>query len=191
MRSRTVANRAALTLTGLALIAAGAAATRWGEENVLTAALRHLEQADHRLLLAAGAVGLAASFFLATAQIPRPARRRLALPAPHCVLDSRAVRQAVRAGCAAVPGVMRARCRLTGRRHTMRLAITLTVSATAHPGDVVTTVSDIALTHIAPLLAPRRLRTRIRLQVRRPREVRPGVAGVLRAAVTAEETTSS
>ncbi|MFE2875127.1 hypothetical protein ACFXG6_15310 [Streptomyces roseus] len=175
MRSRTVANRAALALIGIALLAAGAAAAWWGEEPILAAALRHLRhlrQADHRLLLAAGAVGLAVSLFLVTVQVPRPARRRLALSAPHCGLDSRAVRNAVQAGCVALPGVMRVRCRLTGRRHEMRLAITLTVNATAHPGDVLGAVSDIALTRIGPLLAPRRLRTRIRLQVRRPRPYR-------------------
>ncbi|QES47738.1 hypothetical protein DEJ50_07840 [Streptomyces venezuelae] len=169
MRSRTVPNRTALALTGLALIAAAASVTRWGEENVLMAVLRHLQQADHRLLSVAGAVGFAASLFLVTVQIPRPAPRRLALPAPHCGLDSRAVRHAVQAGCAAIPGVVRVRCRLTGRRHMMRLGITLTVNATAHPDDVLTTVSDTVLTQIAPLLEPRRLRTRIRLQVQRPR----------------------
>ncbi|MFI8360489.1 hypothetical protein ACIGD1_10035 [Streptomyces sp. NPDC085612] len=172
MRSRTVANRTALTVTGLALMTAGATAIRWGEENILTAALRHLEQADQRLLLAGGVAGLGASLFLIIVQIPRPARRRLDLPAPHCQLDSRAVRQAVQAGCAALPGVVRARCSLTGHRRTTRLAITLTVNATAHPGDVLTAVSDRVLTQIVPLLAPRRLRTRIRLQVQRPRRHR-------------------
>ncbi|MFE3581219.1 hypothetical protein [Streptomyces vinaceus] len=169
MRSRTVANRTALALTGITLLAAGAAVTSWGKEHTLAAALRHLQQADHRLLLAAGAVGLAASLFLVTVQIPRPARRRLALPVPHCSLDSRAVRHAVQGGCAALPGVIRVRCRLTGRRHEMRLAVTLTVNPTAHPGDVLAAVWDIALTRIVPLLAPRRLSTRIRLQVQRPR----------------------
>ncbi|GGY38493.1 hypothetical protein [Streptomyces omiyaensis] len=169
MRSRTVANRTALALTGLALLASGAAATRWGEERILTAALRHLEPTDHRLLLAASSAALAASLVLLTAQIRRPGRRRLNLPAPGCQLDSRAVRHAVRTGCAAVPGVVRARCSLTGRRGTMRLAITLTVNGTAHPGEVLTAVADGVLPQITPLLTPRRLHTRIRLRVQRPR----------------------
>ncbi|MFF9340475.1 hypothetical protein ACF1CG_12100 [Streptomyces sp. NPDC014773] len=172
MRSRTVANRTALALAGLALLAPGAAAARWGEERILTAALQHLEPADHRLLLAASGAALAASLVLLTAQIPRPGRRRLSLPAPGCRLDSRAVRHAVGTGCAAVPGVVRARCRLTGRRGTVRLAITLTVNGAVHPGEVLAAVADGVLTQIAPLLAPRRLHTRIRLRVRRPRPYR-------------------
>ncbi|MFH8259287.1 hypothetical protein [Streptomyces roseolus] len=169
MRSRTMVNRMVLALTGLALLASGAAAGWWGEEKAFTSSLRHLEQADHRLLLAGGSAALAASLVLLAVQIPRPARRRLNLPAPGCRLDSRAVRHAVRAGCAAVPGVVRARCRLTGHRGTMRLAITLTVNGTTHPDEVLTAVADGVLVQIAPLLTPRRLHTRIRLQVQRPR----------------------
>ncbi|WP_051804254.1 hypothetical protein [Streptomyces griseus] len=169
MRSRTTANRTALGLAGTALLVLGAAAVRWGEEELLTAVLRRLEQTDHRLLLAASGAALAASLVLLAAQIPLPARRRLSLRSPGCRLDSRAVRRAVRTGCAAVPGVVRARCRLTGRRGTMRLALTLTVNGTAHPDEVLTAVADGVLGQIAPLLAPRRLDTRIRLRVRRPR----------------------
>ncbi|MFE1349268.1 hypothetical protein [Streptomyces sp. NPDC058757] len=169
MRSRTVANRTALALVGLALLASGAAAVPRGGERVLAAALRHLGHTDHRLLVAAGGAALAGALVLLTAQLPRPARRRLDLAAPGCRLDSRAVRRAVRDGCAALPGVVRARCRLTGGRRTTRLAVTLTLDATAHPGDVLTAVSDSVLTQVAPLLAPRRLDTRIRLQVRRAR----------------------
>ncbi|AZM93553.1 hypothetical protein [Streptomyces sp. W1SF4] len=169
MRNRTVANRTALALSGLALLTAGAAATWWGDGKTLVAAVRHLEEADRGLLLTATSTALAASMALLTAQIPRPARRRLNLPAPGCRLDSRALRHAVRAGCATVPGVVRARCRLTGRRRTMRLTITLTVRGSAHPGDVLTAVADGVLVQIEPLLTPRRLHTRIRLQVQRPR----------------------
>ncbi|MFI0829720.1 hypothetical protein ACH4Q7_35585 [Streptomyces roseolus] len=168
MRSRTVANRAALALTGLAFLAWGAAVW-WGEEKIFTAGLRHLEPAEHRLLLAASSAGLAASLVLLTAQIPLPARRRLRLPAPGCRLDSRAIRHAVRTGCVAVPGVVRARCRLTGRGGAMCLSVTLTVQGTAHPDEVMTAVTDGVLAQITPLLAPRRLRTRIRLRVQRPR----------------------
>ena len=140
MRSRTVANRAALALTGLAFLAWGAAVW-WGEEKIFTAGLRHLEPAEHRLRL----------------------------PAPGCRLDSRAVRHAVRTGCVAVPGVVRARCRLTGRGGAMCLSVTLTVQGTAHPDEVMTAVTDGVLAQITPLLAPRRLHIRIRLRVQRPR----------------------
>ncbi|MFE6225934.1 hypothetical protein [Microtetraspora glauca] len=169
MRSRPVANRTALALAGLALSASGVAAVLGAEDRILAALSRHPDHADHRLLIAAGGAALAAALVLLTAQIPRPVRRRLQLAVPGCGLDSRAVRHAVQAGCTAVPGVARARCRLTGGRRTTRLTLTLTLNATAHPGDVLTAVSDGVLHQIAPLLTPRRLHTRIRLRVRRPR----------------------
>ncbi|MFG2834316.1 hypothetical protein ACGFYE_04890 [Streptomyces zaomyceticus] len=172
MSDRTAANRTVLALTGLALLTAGIAATRQADDRILTAAVRHLQQADHRLLLAAGSAGLAAALALLAAQIPRPAPRRLDLSAPGCRLDRRAVRHATQVGCAAVPGVLRARCRLTGNRRMMQMSLTLTVNSTAHPGDVLTAVSDSVLAQITPLLTPRRLHTRIRLHVPSPRSRR-------------------
>lgn len=118
----------------------------------------------------AGCAGLAGSLALLTAQITGglPAACTFPLRA-GCRLDSRAVRRAVQAGCSAVPGVVGARCRLTSRGRTMGLGITLTVDGTAHLGDVLTGVSDGVLPQIASLLTPRRLQTRIRLHVQRPR----------------------
>ncbi|MCB5169460.1 hypothetical protein LG634_32215 [Streptomyces bambusae] len=169
MRSRTVANRTVLALTGLALLAAaGAAAGRVGNQ-VVDAALRQLRHAGPGPLILTACAALAASSVLLVAQVPRRAPRRLGLPAPGCHLDSRAVRRAVRTGCSAVPGVVRASCRLTGRGHTMTLAVTLTVDSTAHPGEVLSAVTHGVLTQFAALLAPRHLKTRIRLRVQRPR----------------------
>lgn len=169
MRSRTVANRAVLALAGLTLVAAAAVAAGRGEKQVVDAGLGHLRQAWAGPLILAGCLALTASLALLIAQIPRRAPRRLSLPEPGCQLDSRAVRHAVQAACSAVPGIVRARCRLTGRGHTMDLAIVLTVENSAHPGHILAAVSDGVIPQIAPLLAPRRLQTRIRLTVQRPR----------------------
>ncbi len=51
----------------------------------------------------------------------------------------------------------------------MTLAVTLTVDSTAHPGEVLSAVTHGVLTQFAALLAPRHLKTRIRLRVQRPR----------------------
>lgn len=169
MRSRTLANRMVLALSGLALLAAAAATARGAEDQFVHAGLSHLPQARLAPLIIGGCLALAASLALLTAQIPRRAPRRLSLQEPGCHLDSRAIRQAVQAGCSAVPGVVRARCRLTGRGHRMSLAIVLTVDRAAHLGDILTAVSDGVLPQIAIVLTPRRLETRIRLRVQRPR----------------------
>ncbi|MYT20851.1 hypothetical protein GTW69_11210 [Streptomyces sp. SID7760] len=172
MSSRTVTNRMTLALAGLVLLAAAAATAGGVAGRVVDAGVGQARQADPGLLIVTICLTLAASLVLLTAQVSRRAPRRLALPAPGCQLDSRAVRRAVRTGCSAVPGVVRVRCRLTGRGHTMTLAVTLTVDSTAHVGDVLATVSHGVLVQIADLLGPRRVKTRIRLRVRRPRPYR-------------------
>ncbi|WP_331761207.1 hypothetical protein [Streptomyces anulatus] len=167
MRSRGMANRLVLVLAGLVLVAAGAAAARWGAEQVVIAGLGRLQRTDDSLLLAASCAGLAGSLALLTAQITRPAPRLL--PVPGFRLTGRAVRHAAQAACSAVPGVVGARCRLVGRERTKGLTITLTVDSTADPGDILAAVSYGVVPQIAPLLAPCSLHTRIRLRVRRPR----------------------
>ncbi|MFB7517296.1 hypothetical protein [Streptomyces sp. NPDC056144] len=169
MRSRVVANRLVLVLTGLALLAAGATAAGRGGEQVVTAGLGRLQRADDSLLLAMGCAGLVASLALLTAQVTRPAPRLLPLPAPGFRLTGRAVRHAVRAGCSALPGVEGVRCRLTGSGRAKGLTVTLTVDGAADPVDILAAVSHDVVQQIAPLLAPCSLHTRIRLRVRRPR----------------------
>ncbi|MFF4299539.1 hypothetical protein ACFY0N_38500 [Streptomyces vinaceus] len=169
MRSRTVANRMVLALAGTALLVAATVAARGAENQLVHAALGHVRRSAPGSQILAGCLTLAASVVLLTAQIPRRAPRRLRLPAPGCHLDSRAVGRAVRTQCSTLSGVVRARCRLTGRGNTMSLAITLTVDSTAHPADLLAAVSDGVLPQIAALLTPRRLETRIRLHVQRPR----------------------
>ncbi|MFK0221225.1 hypothetical protein ACIQWN_23920 [Streptomyces vinaceus] len=172
MRSPTVANRMVLALAGTALLITATVAARGAENPIVHAALGQVRRYAPGSLILAGCLALAASVVLLTAQIPRRAPRRLRLRAPGCHLDSRAVRRAVRTQCSTLPGVVRARCRLTGRGHAMSLAITLTVDGTAHPADLLAAVSDGVLPQVAALLTPRRLETRIRLHVQRPRRHR-------------------
>ncbi|MFE0579643.1 hypothetical protein [Streptomyces sp. NPDC058874] len=168
MGSRTVFNRMVLAVAGLALLTAAAATAGRVESEAADAAVRQVRQAGPGLLILVCLLALAASLVLLTAQIPRRAPRRLGLLAPGCHLDSAAVRRAVRTGCSAVPGIVRARCRLTGRGPTMTLAVTLTVDSRAHPGEVLAAVTHGVLTQIAAVLSPRHLKTRIRVRVQRP-----------------------
>ncbi|MGW5002689.1 hypothetical protein ACWEP8_34105 [Streptomyces hydrogenans] len=174
MRSRAaVADRAALALAGTALLAGAAGATRWGGDRILRTGLRYLEQAGHGPVALAGLLGTALWCCLLATRLPRPAPRRLRLPAPGCSLDSRAVRRAVRARCSAVPGVVRARCRLTRRGRRLDLSLTLTLDRGTNPAAVLTDVSTTVLPPFTTLLTPGRLSTRIHLTVPRHRRRRP------------------
>ncbi|MGT2532804.1 hypothetical protein ACU4GG_41375 [Streptomyces nojiriensis] len=169
MRSRGVANRMVLALAGITLLAAAAATVGGAGDQVVDAGLRRVRQAGIGPLILTICLALATSLVLLTAQIPRRAPRRLDLPTPGCHLDSRAVRRAVRTGCSAVPGIVRTRCSLTDRGNAMTLSVTLTMDSTARPSEVLAAVTHGVLAQIASLLAPRRLKTRIRLRVQRPR----------------------
>ncbi|MFF6888454.1 hypothetical protein ACFY9F_35305 [Streptomyces sp. NPDC012421] len=162
-------NRTALALAGLALLALSGAAATWGGHRVVASGLGRLEEAGPHAVVLAGGLAVMAGLWLLAAQSPRSAPRRLRLPAPGCSLDSRAVRRAVRVLCSAVPGVTRTRCRLTRRGSALNLSVSLVLSCTAHPDDVLTEFSDRVLPQITASLAPHRLHTTVHLRVQRTR----------------------
>ncbi|MEU2657283.1 hypothetical protein ABZ615_18395 [Streptomyces sp. NPDC007325] len=169
---RVLINRTALTLAGLAVLALSGAAATSGGHRVVASGLRRLEEAGPHAVVLTGGLGVVVGMCLLAAQSPRSASRRLRLPAPGCSLDSRAVRRAVRVLCSAVPGVTRARCRLTRHGDGLKLSVSLVLSCAAHPDDVLSEFSDRVLPQITASLAPRRLRTCVRLTVRRTRSRR-------------------
>ncbi|MFF0483009.1 hypothetical protein [Streptomyces sp. NPDC004435] len=170
MASRpALANRSMLALSGCALLAAAAGAARWGGHDVLRAGLRHVERAGHGYVALAGLLGTVAGLWLLAAQLPRRAPRRLRLAAPGCSLDRRAVRRAVRTGCSTVPGVVRARSRLTRDGRSLGLSLTLRIACGTDPGTVLAHVSTVVLPPVEALLGPRPPRTRILLTVARPK----------------------
>lgn len=164
MRSRAAVNRTVLALAGSALMACASP----GGGFTLHEVAQRAEEAVPGARIWAGCLGLLAGVLLLAAQTGRRAPARLPLPGPGCSLDRRAVRLAVQAGCAQLPGVVRARCRLAGRGRRLRLVVVLRLTGRARPGETVAAVAEGLLPQFAALLAPRRLDTRIHVTVRRP-----------------------
>ncbi|MEU8777097.1 hypothetical protein [Streptomyces sp. NPDC048606] len=173
MRSRGVANRVALALVGSALIAGAATATGTAGAMGIGAGVASVRArlGEHPTAAPAlvGCLGLFLGVTLLVARVRgRAPRRRLSLTAPGCTLDAGALRRAVRGGCAEIPGVVRARCRLTGTGARPRLAVTLHLDPGARPDEVLAALTTTVLPPVAALLPPR-LDTEVRLRVRRPR----------------------
>ncbi|MFJ3876888.1 hypothetical protein ACIPW5_05470 [Streptomyces sp. NPDC090077] len=172
-RSRRAANRTVLGLAGLALVTAAAAPA--GVLRGLRAGARLCPGPVRELLTGhptaaaavCGCLGILLGAALLAAQLPGRTPRRLPLGAPRCSLDGRAVRLA----CTRIPGVARARCRLTGTRRRPELALTLRLHPDACPQEVLDAVGATVLPPVAALLTPQP-GTHIRLHVRRPRSGR-------------------
>ncbi|MFD4245709.1 hypothetical protein ACFWP3_29570 [Streptomyces sp. NPDC058525] len=177
MRSRGAANRAALGLTGFILCITAASWARWGTVGSpphldLTPVRDRLSGHPTAALTVLGCLGLLLGMALLKAQFRGRVPRRLPLTSPRCSLDSRALRRAARTGCTAVPGVVRARCRLNGSVKRPELTLILHLDCRARPDDVLTAIGTSVLPSLAALLAPQPLNTRILLRVQRPRRVK-------------------
>ncbi|MFD4244546.1 hypothetical protein ACFWP3_23570 [Streptomyces sp. NPDC058525] len=178
MPSLAMVNRAVLAIAGLTLLTAATSAGPWGgfastlRTSVSQVRNRLPESHTQIALTVVGCLGLLCGLALLALQVRGRTQRSLPLAAARGSLDCRALLRSVRTGCTKVPGVARARCRLTGPGRRKELAIVLYLERGACPQDVLAAVGAGVLPQIAAFLAPRPVHARIRLIVRgapRPR----------------------
>ncbi|MFE2526268.1 hypothetical protein ACFXEL_18720 [Streptomyces sp. NPDC059382] len=120
---------------------------------------------------AAALAALAVTALLSAVLLVRQARtgtlRRLPLRHTGADLAGRALRDAVGERLRIVPGVARARVRVTGRPDDPVLRIALTLEDTARPADVLGSHVAAVLDEARVFLAPRPLPAEVRCRVRR------------------------
>ncbi|MFJ2745579.1 alkaline shock response membrane anchor protein AmaP [Streptomyces sp. NPDC087440] len=178
---RNPVNRVLLGLIGLALIGLGGTALTaglgisvpswWpfsGRDDVLLSAAGRTRWRDEGwwwpVVIAALAVGavLALWWFLAQLRRKRLGEVRVGEPEESVLLRGRALERVLGEEVESVPGVDRATVSLTGRRTDPRARISLTVTPTAVPAEVVTEVEEVALARAGESIG------------------RPGLAGAVR-----------
>lgn len=114
---------------------------------------------------------LAVTALLSAVLLVRQARtgtpRRLPLRHAGADLAARALGDAVGERLRTLPGVVRARVRVTGRPADPVLRIALTLADTARPAELVAPHVDMVLAEARAFLAPRPVRAEVRCRVRR------------------------
>lgn len=183
-RTRSVVNRAVLALLGLALMAGGgwlASAApsvrhrlpRWWHPPIAhTVLVGPADLARMRahgwwtpVVVAVAAVALITALIGLAGQVRRGRARELPLSGGAVRVRTRALAQAI-AGHADIPGVARARVRLSVRRNRIDAEVLMRLSPGADPGTVTRELAREVLPWARAAVAPRPIRVDVRLAMR-------------------------